>query len=61
MPKRTVNSAYYKNQVSNRSPYASQMKKAVSLYESSKIEREDTLKKIFTLLKSRAIKKVLNF
>ena len=53
MPKRTVNSAYYKNQVSNRSPYASQMKKAVSLYESSKIEREDTLKKTFTLLKSR--------
>ena len=32
------------------------MKNAVKLYESSKIEREDTLKNIFVLLKSRGEK-----
>ena len=56
MSKRKVNSAYYNNQVSKTSPFASQMKKAVKLHEASKIEREDTLKKIFVLLKSKGEK-----
>ena len=56
MSKRKINSAYYSKQVSKRSPYVEDMKKAVKLYEESKIEREDTLRKIMTLLKSRGEK-----
>ena len=56
MPKRKINSAYYSKQVSERSPYVEDMKKAVKLYEESKIEREDTLRKKMTLLKSRGEK-----
>ena len=53
MSKRKVNSAYYSNQISKRSPFVQEMKKAISLYDESKIEREATLKNIFTLLQSR--------
>ena len=56
MSKRKTNSAYYKNQISKSSPYVQEMRKAVNLYDETKIEREDTLKKIFTLLKSRGEK-----
>ena len=56
MSKRKVNTAYYRGQILKRSQYAPEMKKAVDLYEESKIEREATLKNIFILLKSRGEK-----
>jgi hypothetical protein len=56
MSKRKINSAYYSNQISKRSPYVQEMRKAVKLYEESKIEREATLKNIFNLLKARGEK-----
>jgi hypothetical protein len=56
MSKRKIHSAYYNNQISKRSPYVEDMRKAVKLYEESKIEREDTLRKIIVLLKSRGEK-----
>ena len=56
MSKRKINSAYYNNQISKRSPYVEDMRKAVKLYEESKIEREDTLRNLFVLLKSRGEK-----
>ena len=40
MSKRKVNTAYYRGQIIKRSPYAPEMKKAIDLYEESKIERE---------------------
>jgi hypothetical protein len=56
MSKRKVNTAYYRGQIVKRSPYAQEMKKAIDLYEESKIEREATLKNIFNLLKARGEK-----
>ena len=56
MSKRKTNSAYFMNQISKRSPFVQEMKKAVELYGESKIEREDSLRKIFTLLKSKGDK-----
>ena len=56
MSKRKINSAYFMNQISKRSPFVQEMKKAVELYGESKIEREDSLRKIFTLLKSKGDK-----
>lgn len=56
MSKRKINSTYYKNQISKRSPYVQEMRNAIQLYDESKIEREDSLRKIFNLLKSRGEK-----
>ena len=53
---RKTNSAYFRNQISKRSPYVQEMRKAIELYDESKIEREATLRNIFTLLKSKGEK-----
>jgi hypothetical protein len=56
MSKRKINSAYFSNQISKRSPYVQEMRNAIKLYDESKIEREDTLRKIITMLKSKGAK-----
>ena len=56
MSKRKTISAYFKTEISKRSPYVQEMTKAIELFNESKIERKDTLQKIFTLLKSRGEK-----
>ena len=56
MSKRKINSAYFSNQISKRSPYVQEMRNAIKLYDESKIEREDSLRKIITMLKSKGAK-----
>ena len=56
MSKRKTISAYFKTEISKRSPYVQEMRKAIELFDESKIERKDTLQRIFSLLKSKGEK-----